>query len=110
MGEQNDIIERLNKTVANVEKILPWLHKRLETANKLSADGSPDRARLEESNIQIVAEFYRDRLKTQADEAKANRNSLPADLGDVSKKLDEIIGQTENLRSGITGQKESAMD
>ena len=58
MGEQNENIERLNRSVANVENILPWLNKRLETANKLSADGSPDLARREESNIQIMAEFY----------------------------------------------------
>ena len=105
MGEPNENIERLNRSVANVENILPWLNKRLETANKLSADGSPDLARREESNIQIMAEFYRDRLKTLAAEASANGNSLPAKLGEVSRKLDKIIGQTEALGGGIDGQQ-----
>jgi hypothetical protein len=45
MREPNEKIQRLNRTVANVENILPWLNRRLERADKLGADGSPELAR-----------------------------------------------------------------
>jgi len=107
MGGPNEPVERLNRTVAHVEdNILPWLKGRLETAQQVERNGSPETARQEKSGIKIVAEFYQ--LKTLADEVAANGNSLPANqgrFGKVSQKLDEIIGQTESLRPGIDGPK-----
>jgi len=90
------------------DNILPWLKGRLGTAQHIERDGSPENARQEESSIKIVAEFYQEKLEEAAAKVAANSNSLPADqgrFGKVSQKLDEIVGQTENLRPGIDGPK-----
>ena len=100
MRDPNENIAGLNRTVANVENILPWLDKRLETAKKLGANSSPELARQEESNIEIVAEFYRDRLKTLA--GKAGADTDQGRLEKVSRRLDEIISQTEALRGAAS--------
>ena len=109
MGGPNEPVERLNRTVAHVEdNILPWLKGRLETAQQVERNGSPETARQEKSGIKIVGEFYQERLETLAAEVAANGNSLPADqgrFGKVSQKLDEIIGQAENLGPGFDGPK-----
>ena len=98
MGKPNENVERLNRTIAHVENnILPWLKGRLGTAQQVGRNGSPELAQQEGSNIRIVAEFYRDKLRIQAADAGANGNSLPADqgrFGEVNKKLDEVMCQT----------------
>ena len=106
MREPNEKIQRLNRTVANVENILPWLNRRLERADKLGADGSPELARQEKSNIEIVAGFYRDKLKTLATPAaKAGADTDRERLEQVSRRLHEIVSQTKALRGGSDGQQ-----